>query len=1344
MAESPQDDREKISIVQDVQPYDGVRYQPDEFYAESGRLFSSEEEYLDVMFVSSRGEGANTRLYSDHKSLTTLTQLCAPDKFCYNLKYMELHGRHTNNPWSQRTMCIYQQHDRSTHQTKCIFLQPADRVYQAIQKDPWIHEKILPLHILCLSAAESNWGSYIEYMHLEIAREARFFMRNVRQEADLDQDEKACFCRVERPRRHDYQIGFSNLQKLQLVRRRLWKAVSSLESNLEVTEGCTKFYQDILTGSMGFCDDSYAGSVAHFASRFRGHHRRIHCLLNSIDSTSDLLSKALGFRHNQTLIAASGALQSSVEKLMTITAETNHESANLTAIARHGQKDSTSLKALSRIATLYLPATLIAPYFETPLLINFILTTNKNPHRFNVLHWSQPPPTPNTPLIPYDITTFLATALERDVDFVPIAWMPGLKPLGRGGTSWIRQSIVNLEASFALKQIQFPDTQNPDEADIIRAAIIELIVLTHPPIRSHLNVLNLEGVCWDASDTSRPTRPVLVLEKSELGDLGYFMSRLGDQVTPVNRVELCADIINAVAILHANGVIHGDVKPENLLMFQRANGEYYVKLCDLGFSSLFANQEDVKLDLPISHPWNAPELSKNGQFGLSVVEAQRSDIYSVGLVCLWLLFGKGVAVPPDNIWGGGYDFITELKQSGTINHFASSKLDLLPDVDEEMKCNLRTFFRLTTAEKSETRIPRLDKFVDNPGNRLERPVESSVPLFSANYTLRKQVVTCLRAQTAAKDHVQHQSHAAFQLAMCKSLGLGGLQEDGDITSLLSTANKTVEDLDTEIEKIRMRDTKDELKYRNPLFNGVFQEGSRHQRGDEVPAPDHKLVYDTEIGCSSELEVMERILLPGDVVIHGLRIQIVRELQFQGRYSQARYILAELLERLENNSDYGPTHHETLDIASYLMNMFQQEGDYQKALEIGQRILSTHEQELDSDDLRTVNAQKRIASVFTSLGSWDQAEKLLRGALDTERHVFGPSHPIYLATMNQLGVLLTTMDRNDEVSTVWTELLEKLTGALTIEHRLTLTVLGNTASWLDGLGEYFASEKMHRMCLALTEIRLGPRHPTVALLLSDLAIVVKNQDRYGEAEDYARKAFEMNQELLGPEHPQTLTSLNNLANIVGRLERYPEAESMLATVVAVYEKILGSSHHDTLSSKLNLANVLRDQRRLEEARTIQMEIVATCERVASEDRSLTIDARSQLGNTLHHLGDHDAAIREYRAVLAGRTALLGGGHPDTWSAMVNLAAVLHEDGQPETQWQEAEQLLQLAIQKNEGRFGERHTRTLSSTFWLAVLRVKMGQVENSATLFERAYLGFQETLGDENEWTRIALRCLNGF
>ncbi|KAL8680134.1 MAG: hypothetical protein Q9186_003658 [Xanthomendoza sp. 1 TL-2023] len=741
MAESPQDDREKISIVQDVQPYDGVAYQPDEFYAESGRLFSSEEEYLDVMF-----------------------------------------------------------------------------------------------------------------------------------------DEKACFCRVERPRRHDYQIGFSNLQKLQLVRRRLWKAVSSLESNLEVTEGCTKFYQDILTGSMGFCDDSYAGSVAHFASRFRGHHRRIHCLLNSIDSTSDL-----------------------------------------------------------------------------------------------------PPPTPNTPLIPYDITTFLATALERDVDFVPIAWMPGLKPLGRGGTSWIRQSIVNLEASFALKQIQFPDTQNPDEADIIRAAIVELIVLTHPPIRSHLNVLNLEGLCWDASDTSRPTRPVLVLEKSELGDLGYFMSRLGDQVTPVNRVELCADIINAVAILHANGVIHGDVKPENLLMFQRANGEYYVKLCDLGFSSLFANQEDVKLDLPISHPWNAPELSKNGQFGLSVVEAQRSDIYSVGLVCVWLLFGKGVAVPPDNVWGGGYDFITALKQSGTIDHLASS-----------------------------------------------------------------------------------------------------------------------------------------------------------------------------------------------------------------------------------------------------------------------------------------------------------------------------------------------------------------------------TVLGNTASWLDGLGEYFASEKMHRMCLALTEIRLGPRHPTVALLLSDLAIVVKNQDRYGEAEDYARKAFEMNQELLGPEHPQTLTSLNNLANIVSRLERYPEAESMLATVVAVYEKILGSSHHDTLSSKLNLANVLRDQRRLEEARTIQMEIVATCERVASEDRSLTIDARSQLGNTLHHLGDHDAAIREYRAVLAGRTALLGGGHPDTWSAMVNLAAVLHEDGQPETQWQEAEQLLQLAIQKNEGRFGERHTRTLSSTFWLAMLRIKMGQVENSATLFERAYLGFQETLGDENEWTQIALRCLNKF
>lgn len=119
-------------------------------------------------------------------------------------------------------------------------------------------------------------------------------------------------------------------------------------------------------------------------------------------------------------------------------------------------------------------------------------------------------------------------------------------------------------------------------------------------------------------------------------------------------------------------------------MSRRANGEFYVKLCDFGFSTLFASEQISPVDLPISTPWHAPGLDDT-QFGLSVLEAKRADIYSVGLVCLWLVFGKGVAKPADNLWARGYGFLRELKRDMGISSFVALNLQELSDVDEEMK-----------------------------------------------------------------------------------------------------------------------------------------------------------------------------------------------------------------------------------------------------------------------------------------------------------------------------------------------------------------------------------------------------------------------------------------------------------------------------------------------------------------------------------------------------------------------------------------------------------------------------------------------------------------------------------
>ena len=61
-------------------------------------------------------------------------------------------------------------------------------------------------------------------------------------------------------------------------------------------------------------------------------------------------------------------------------------------------------------------------------------------------------------------------------------------------------------------------------------------------------------------------------------------------------------------------------------------------MTDFGYSTRYADDEHL-ISLPISRPWNAPEHTRtNRQW--TPEEAKRSDLFSAGLLFLWLLFEK--------------------------------------------------------------------------------------------------------------------------------------------------------------------------------------------------------------------------------------------------------------------------------------------------------------------------------------------------------------------------------------------------------------------------------------------------------------------------------------------------------------------------------------------------------------------------------------------------------------------------------------------------------------------------------------------------------------------------------
>ena len=134
------------------------------------------------------------------------------------------------------------------------------------------------------------------------------------------------------------------------------------------------------------------------------------------------------------------------------------------------------------------------------------------------------------------------------------------------------------------------------------------------------------------------------------------------------------------------GVVHGDIKPQNVLVFKDAiTRKTTVKVADFGYSTLTAGESGMVF-LPKSRPWNAPEHHFGG---FEAHEAKKTDVYSFGILCLWVIFGPTL--------------LERLKDEDSAEYIANSLVESMPGLNVEYRFRLKEVFSLT--------LPH------NPGNR---------------------------------------------------------------------------------------------------------------------------------------------------------------------------------------------------------------------------------------------------------------------------------------------------------------------------------------------------------------------------------------------------------------------------------------------------------------------------------------------------------------------------------------------------------------------------------------------------------------------------------------------------
>ena len=134
--------------------------------------------------------------------------------------------------------------------------------------------------------------------------------------------------------------------------------------------------------------------------------------------------------------------------------------------------------------------------------------------------------------------------------------------------------------------------------------------------------------------------PYLVMELLRGRTLATLL-RDGRRLSLQRTVEIIAPVCDALAAAHLAGIIHRDVKPDNVFLHHAADREI-VKVVDFGIAKLLDDAPDTHESLDVTHAstfvgtpcYTAPERLLGRPYD------ERSDIYSVGLLLYLSLTGE--------------------------------------------------------------------------------------------------------------------------------------------------------------------------------------------------------------------------------------------------------------------------------------------------------------------------------------------------------------------------------------------------------------------------------------------------------------------------------------------------------------------------------------------------------------------------------------------------------------------------------------------------------------------------------------------------------------------------------
>ncbi len=213
----------------------------------------------------------------------------------------------------------------------------------------------------------------------------------------------------------------------------------------------------------------------------------------------------------------------------------------------------------------------------------------------------------------------------------PYHWLRRVGGGGMGEVHLVQHTVLGRE--FAAKVLHARYLSSEQLVDRVRVEAQSLARLEHP------NIVRVSSF-----GQLRDRRPFIIMEALSGNTLESEVQARGG-LPVVEALRFALQLASALAAAHELGVIHRDIKPDNLFLHHEHDGSRVLKVLDFGVARIVPGISDaspVPLALPtdtgivVGTPrYVSPEAARGQKVD------HRADIYAAGLVLYFMLAGKG-------------------------------------------------------------------------------------------------------------------------------------------------------------------------------------------------------------------------------------------------------------------------------------------------------------------------------------------------------------------------------------------------------------------------------------------------------------------------------------------------------------------------------------------------------------------------------------------------------------------------------------------------------------------------------------------------------------------------------